>query len=165
MRILVVGSGGREHALAWKLRQSPRVREVFCAPGNGGMGTVATCVPIQAGDLHALLAFAREHAIGLTVVGPEAPLSTGIVDLFEQHGLRVFGACRAAAEIEGSKTLPRRSAARIRQHARAFTTPARRSHPRGWNAAVVRPTAWLPARGRHQPTRGGRSRGRNHHGA
>jgi phosphoribosylamine--glycine ligase len=104
MRILVVGGGGREHALAWKLRQSPRVREVFCAPGNGGMGSVATCVPIEAGDLRGLLAFAREQAIGLTVVGPEAPLSAGIVDLFEEHGLRVFGASRAAAELEGSKS-------------------------------------------------------------
>jgi phosphoribosylamine--glycine ligase len=103
MKVLVVGGGGREHALAWKLRQSPLVRQLFCAPGNGGIAAVAECVPIAADDVHALLAFAREHAIDLTVVGPEAPLSAGIVDLFERHGLRVFGASRAAAEIEGSK--------------------------------------------------------------
>jgi phosphoribosylamine--glycine ligase len=127
MRILVVGSGGREHALAWKLRQSPRVREVFCAPGNGGMGAVATCVPIKADDLEGLLAFAREHAIGLTVVGPEAPLSAGIVDLFQEHGLQVFGASRAAAELEGSKSFAKEL---MRRHgiptaaARAFTDPA-----------------------------------------
>ena len=124
MNVLVVGGGGREHALAWKLRQSPRVREVFCAPGNGGMGEVATCVPIDSGDLRSLLAFARERGIGLTVVGPEAPLSLGIVDLFEEHGLRVFGASRAAAELEGSKTFAKEL---MRRHgiptaaARAFT--------------------------------------------
>jgi phosphoribosylamine--glycine ligase len=104
MDVLVVGGGGREHALAWKLRQSPRVREVFCAPGNAGIASVATCVPIPAGDLDGLLGFARERAVGLTVVGPEAPLAAGLVDLFERNGLRVFGASRAAAELEGSKS-------------------------------------------------------------
>ena len=127
MDVLVVGGGGREHALAWKLRQSPRVRELFCAPGNGGIGEVATCVPIAADDLPALLSFARERAIGLTVVGPEVPLSAGIVDLFEQHGLRVFGASRAAAELEGSKSFAKEL---MRRHgiptaqARSFTDPA-----------------------------------------
>ena len=103
MKVLVVGGGGREHALAWKLRQSPRVSELFCAPGNGGIAQVATCVPIEAADVRALLAFARERGIDFTVVGPEAPLSAGLVDLFAAHGLRAFGASRAAAELEGSK--------------------------------------------------------------
>ena len=103
MRVLVVGGGGREHALAWKLRQSPRVRELFCAPGNGGIAGVADCVRIAADDVPGLLAFARERRIDLTVVGPEAPLSAGIVDRFEGEGLRIFGASRAAAAIEGSK--------------------------------------------------------------
>ncbi len=103
MKVLVVGGGGREHALAWKLRQSPRVTEVLCAPGNGGIREVATCHAIDAADLHGLLALARAERVDLTVVGPEAPLAMGLVDLFEQHGLRVFGASRAAAELEGSK--------------------------------------------------------------
>ncbi|MEW6500936.1 MAG: phosphoribosylamine--glycine ligase [Thermodesulfobacteriota bacterium] len=103
MKILVVGSGGREHALVWKLRQSPRVSEVFCAPGNAGIAQLATCVALSATDVDALAAFARQEGIGLTLIGPEAPLTEGIVDRFEQQGLRVFGPCQAAAQLEGSK--------------------------------------------------------------
>ncbi len=105
MKILVVGGGGREHALVWKLRQSPRVGHIFCAPGNAGIGQMATCVNIQAGDVYGLLTFAKENKIDLTVVGPEIPLTNGIVDIFEKEGLRIFGPSRAAAEIEGSKAL------------------------------------------------------------
>ena len=103
MKILVIGSGGREHALVWKIAQSPLVERVFCAPGNPGTGELATNVPIGVDNLPELLAFARREGIDLTVVGPELPLSLGIVDLFEEYGLRIFGARRNAALIEASK--------------------------------------------------------------
>ncbi|OPX92299.1 phosphoribosylamine--glycine ligase [Pelotomaculum sp. PtaB.Bin117] len=103
MRVLVVGGGGREHVLVWKLRQSPRVSEIYCAPGNAGIARQAACVNIGAEDIPSLLAFAREKAIDLTLVGPEAPLTAGIVDQFQAAGLKIFGPSRAAAEIEGSK--------------------------------------------------------------
>uniref|UniRef100_A0A831XF29 Phosphoribosylamine--glycine ligase n=1 Tax=Geobacter metallireducens TaxID=28232 RepID=A0A831XF29_GEOME len=103
MKVLVVGGGGREHALVWKIAQSPLVEKVYCAPGNPGTGTIAENVPLAVDDLPGLLAFAREKEIGLTVVGPELPLSLGIVDLFEEHGLLIFGARRNAAIIEASK--------------------------------------------------------------
>jgi phosphoribosylamine--glycine ligase len=103
MKILVIGSGGREHALVWKIAQSPLVSKVFCAPGNPGIGQLAENVPLKVDDLPALLAFAKGDLIDLTVVGPELPLSLGIVDLFEEHGLKVFGARRNAALIESSK--------------------------------------------------------------
>lgn len=103
MKVLVVGGGGREHTLVWKLRQSPRVTEIYCAPGNAGIARQATCVNISAEDIPSLLAFAREKAIDLTLVGPEAPLTAGIVDEFQAAGLKIFGPSRAAAEIEGSK--------------------------------------------------------------
>ena len=103
MKILVVGSGGREHALVWKLRQSPRVTKIFCAPGNAGISALATCIKISATDIDALADFAQKEGIDLTVVGPEVPLSLGIVDHFEEKGLRVFGPRRNAATLEGSK--------------------------------------------------------------
>jgi phosphoribosylamine---glycine ligase len=103
VKILVVGSGGREHALAWKLSQSPRATRIFCAPGNGGTEQVAENVPIAANDLAGLMRFARDQQIDLTVVGPDDPLAAGIVDLFEGAGLRVFGPNRAAARLESSK--------------------------------------------------------------
>lgn len=101
MNILIVGNGGREHALAWKLGQSPRVRRLYVAPGNAG--TAGHNVEIATDDIPALLEFAREHQIDLTVVGPEAPLAAGIVDVFLTAGLRVFGPKRAAAKLEASK--------------------------------------------------------------
>ena len=103
MKVLVIGSGGREHAMVWKLRQSPSVTELFCAPGNAGTSQQATLVPIKATELDRLLIFAQENVIDLTVVGPEAPLVDGIVDLFERHGLKIFGPRKAAAMLEGSK--------------------------------------------------------------
>ena len=103
MKILVVGGGGREHALVWKIVQSPKVSKVYCAPGNAGISEQATLVPIQANDLNGLLEFALKEKIDLTVVGPEDPLTRGIVDLFESKGLLIFGANKKAAEIEGSK--------------------------------------------------------------
>jgi phosphoribosylamine--glycine ligase len=103
MKILVVGNGGREHALAWKLRQSPRAERVFVAPGNAGTAIDAENVDIPASDVRRLADFARQNKIDLTVVGPEAPLAAGLVDLFQDSGLRVFGPTRAAAELETSK--------------------------------------------------------------
>ncbi len=103
MKVLIVGGGGREHALAWKIAQSPRVEEVLCAPGNAGIASAARCIDIRAEQVEALVDFAVQEGIGLTVVGPEVPLTMGIVDAFEARGLRVFGPGREAARIEGSK--------------------------------------------------------------
>ena len=103
MRVLVIGSGGREHALAWKIAQSPLVKKVFCAPGNAGTANVAENIDIPSDNVDALLQFATVTGIGLTVVGPEQPLVKGLVDSFEESGLRVFGPSQRAAEIEGSK--------------------------------------------------------------
>ncbi len=104
MKVLVIGGGGREHALVWKIAKSPKVKKIFCAPGNAGIADLATCVPIAAENTNELLAFAKKNSVDLTVVGPEAPLSTGIVDMFEAEGLRIFGAGREAAQIEASKS-------------------------------------------------------------
>ncbi len=103
MKILVVGSGGREHALAWKMAQSPLAEKIFCAPGNGGTRLVAENVPIEDTDVTALGDFAVQEGIGLTVVGPEVPLMLGITDEFEKRGLNIFGPSKKAAELEGSK--------------------------------------------------------------
>lgn len=103
MRILVVGSGGREHALVWKMARSPIVTEIYCAPGNPGIARLAGCVPINVNDIGNLLGFARRAAIDLTVVGPEAPLVAGIGDAFQEAGLLIFGPSRSAAQLEGSK--------------------------------------------------------------
>ncbi|MDP3044738.1 MAG: phosphoribosylamine--glycine ligase, partial [Bacillota bacterium] len=103
MRVLVVGGGGREHALVWKLAQSPRVEKIYAAPGNAGIAQLAECVPISSGDIEGLLVFAKEQGIGLTFVGPEDALVKGIVDRFEAEGVRIFGPRAAAAQLEGSK--------------------------------------------------------------
>ncbi len=103
MKILVVGGGGREHAIAWKLAQSPKKPELFAAPGNAGIASIAQCVPLAATDIEGLKAFALEENIDLTVVGPEQPLVDGLVDAFEAAGLRVFGPNGEAARFEGSK--------------------------------------------------------------
>ncbi|MEE3252670.1 MAG: phosphoribosylamine--glycine ligase [Nitrospinota bacterium] len=104
MRVLVIGSGGREHALVWKIKQSPKVEKIFCAPGNAGTSEIADNIPIAADDIVGLLQFALKEEIGLTVVGPEQPLVMGIVDQFELKGLRIFGPNAIAAELEGSKS-------------------------------------------------------------
>lgn len=103
MRVLVVGSGGREHVLCWKLRQSPQVSRVFCAPGNGGIADIATCVNIAVNDFAGLVRLVEEERIDYTVVGPEQPLLEGIVDYFLERGLAIFGPNRRAAQVEGSK--------------------------------------------------------------
>jgi phosphoribosylamine--glycine ligase len=104
MKVLVVGQGGREHVLVWKLAQSPLVEQVFCAPGNAGTAADGTNIDIASSDTERLVKFAKEEDIGLTVIGPEAPLVAGIVDAFEAAGLTVFGPTAAAAELEGSKS-------------------------------------------------------------
>ena len=105
MNILVIGKGGREHALVWKLARSPRVEKVFCAPGNAGTALDGENVPIDytINDFDRLIYFAKKEKIGLTVVGPEDPLTQGIVNAFQKAGLRIFGPSKAAARIEGSK--------------------------------------------------------------
>ena len=108
MRVLVVGGGGREHSLVWKLRQSPRVSQLYAAPGNAGIAELAECVDISASGVRLLADFAAKKAIDLTVVGPELPLTLGIVDEFEGRGLRIFGATRKAAALEGSKVFAKR---------------------------------------------------------
>jgi phosphoribosylamine---glycine ligase len=103
LNILVIGSGGREHALVWKLRQSPLVKKIFCAPGNAGIDQLAALVPVKPSDIKGLLKFAKEKKIDLTVVGSEQPLVEGLTDTFEKHGLKVFGPGKSAARLEGSK--------------------------------------------------------------
>ena len=102
-KVLVIGSGGREHALVWQLKQSPQVGKVFCAPGNAGIAADAECVDIKVSELEKLADFAAEHKIDLTVVGPEAPLCDGIVDVFQRRKLKIFGPDKKAAQLEGSK--------------------------------------------------------------
>jgi phosphoribosylamine--glycine ligase len=103
MKVLILGSGGREHALAWAVARSPRVTQVVCAPGNGGMAQIARCVPVDLKELAAMVRLAEAEQPALTIVGPELPLSLGIVDALQQRGLRVFGPTRAAATLESSK--------------------------------------------------------------
>lgn len=114
MRVLVIGSGGREHALVWKIRRSPLVKKVYCAPGNAGIAREAVCVDIPASDIRRLLHFAAKEKIDLTVVGPEGPLVAGIVDEFEANGLPIFGPNQRAAELEGSKAFTKEFLARQR---------------------------------------------------
>jgi phosphoribosylamine--glycine ligase len=112
MKILVIGSGGREHALVWKIKQSKKVSKVYCAPGNAGIGRIAQCVNISATDVKALVDFALETKIDLTVVGPESSLVEGVVDIFEENGLRIFGPSKRAAILEGSKVFTKEFLAR-----------------------------------------------------
>lgn len=108
MKVLVIGNGGREHALAWKISQSARVNQIFIAPGNAGTATVGRNVPLKLGEVERLLSFAQQESIDLTVVGPDDVLAAGIVDLFEQAGLRIFGPCKEAAQLESSKSFAKR---------------------------------------------------------
>ena len=103
MKVLIVGSGGREHAIAWKVSQSKKVDKIYCAPGNAGIAQIAECVDIGAMEFDKLVAFAKEKAIDLTVIGMDDPLVGGVVDAFEKEGLRVFGPRKNAAILEGSK--------------------------------------------------------------
>lgn len=126
MKVMVVGGGGREHTLVWKIKQSPLVKEIYCAPGNAGIERIAVCINIPAEDIEALAEFALNEKIDLTVVGPEAPLTLGIVDEFEKRGLKVFGPSKKAAEIEGSKVFAKELMERYgipTAHYRVFNDP------------------------------------------
>ncbi len=103
MKVLVVGGGGREHAIIWKLAQSPKIDKIYCAPGNGGIAALAECVPIKATEIEKIADFAEQEKIDLTVVAPDDPLVMGLVDLLEKRGLKAFGPRANAAIIEGSK--------------------------------------------------------------
>jgi phosphoribosylamine--glycine ligase len=127
MKVLVVGGGGREHALVWKIAQSPRVTKLYCAPGNPGIAQVAECLPLAADDLTGLRDFARSHRVDLTVVGPEAPLAAGIADEFRKDKQLIFGPHRAAARIESSKAFAKELMVRLRiptAEAQTFTAVA-----------------------------------------
>ncbi len=104
MKILVVGSGGREHAIAWKLAQSPKVKKLYCAPGNAGIADVAECVPVKAEALEGIRDFCVKNAVDMAVIGPEVPLSMGIADLLNEAGIRVFGPNKKCSQLEGSKS-------------------------------------------------------------
>jgi phosphoribosylamine---glycine ligase len=126
MRILVVGSGGREHALVWKLLQSPRVQKIYCAPGNAGIADLAECVDIPVDDIEGMVHFALTHEVALTVVGPEAPLTDGMIDAFDKAGLQAFGPSKAAAQLEGSKVFAKQLMQKYNiptAESRTFTDP------------------------------------------
>ncbi|MFO7989484.1 MAG: phosphoribosylamine--glycine ligase [Desulfotignum sp.] len=128
MRILVVGGGGREHTLVWKISQSPMVEKIYCAPGNAGTRDLAEPVPIDAEDIQTLADFARDNEIDLTVVGPEGPLVKGIADLFDERGLAVFGPSKAAAQLEGSKVFSKNHMNKYNipcARGKAFTDPSK----------------------------------------
>jgi phosphoribosylamine--glycine ligase len=122
MKVLIVGSGGREHALAWKMAQSPKVQQVYVAPGNGGTARDKTLVNVPITDVKALRQWAQDNQIVLTVVGPEAPLAAGVVDEFRAHGLRIFGPTQAAAQLESSKAFSKAFMARHQIPTAAFDT-------------------------------------------
>ena len=151
MKVLVIGGGGREHAICWKLAQSPRVTELVCAPGNAGIAETARCVDIGVMDFEKMADFAKKEAFDLVVVGPDDPLAAGIVDVLEEAGLRVFGPRKNAAILEGSKAFskdlmkkygiplrPTRHLTRRRRPLRILRLPRCR-----W---CSRPTAWPWAR-------------------
>jgi phosphoribosylamine--glycine ligase len=124
VNILIIGGGGREHALAWKIAQSPSTTKLYCAPGNAGIAAIAECVPLAAGDISDLRAFAQAHRVDLTIVGPEGALAAGIVDEFRRHKLRIFGPHKAAARIESSKAFSKDLMVRLRiptAEAKTFT--------------------------------------------
>ena len=141
MKLLVIGGGGREHALVWKLSQSRRVQKIFCAPGNAGIASLAECVPIPATEVERLAEFATGNQIDLTVVGPEAPLCAGLVDVFQAKKLRVFGPTRHGAQLEGSKVFAKQFFQKYKlptAAAEVFTDAgAAREHVRKFGAPVV----------------------------
>lgn len=141
MRILVIGSGGREHALVWKIAQSRRVTKLFCAPGNAGIAELAEGVPIATTDIDKLAAFASERKIDLTIVGPEVPLCAGVVDAFQARNLRIFGPNKRAAQLEGSKVFAKKFLLKYNVPTAAAATfdnaDAARAHLRKVGAPVV----------------------------
>ncbi len=147
MKILVVGGGGREHAIAWKLAQSPRVKRLWAAPGNAGIADIAECVDIAPTDIQGLLQFAEQNRVDITVVGPESPLIAGIVDAFEAKGLAIFGPSKDPAQLEGSKAFAKETMRRYNvptAAAQAFSSsgPAceyvRKAYGQGANSLVIK---------------------------
>ena len=141
MKVLVVGGGGREHAICWKLAQSPKVTELYCAPGNGGIAQVAQCVPIKATDVEGMVAWAREHAMDFVMVAPDDPLALGMVDALEAAGIPAFGPRANAAILEASKAFSKELMRPSPTWSRPWPTSAVRGPPL-WS----RRTAWLWAR-------------------
>ncbi len=141
MNILLVGGGGREHALAWKMAQSEQVQKIYCAPGNPGTAQIASNLPIDPEDIDSLLKFAKENDIGLTVVGPEQPLALGIVDRFQAEGLRIFGPSKAAAELEGSKAFSKDLMKRYKIPTAAYETFDDLDQARKYAAGLTHPVA------------------------
>lgn len=141
MKALVIGSGGREHAICWKLAQSPSLTELYCAPGNPGTAGIAENIAVAVDDLDGLLAFAKDKAIDLTIVGPEYPLTLGVVDLFKNTGFKIFGPGREAAKIEGSKAFAKELMARAGIETAKYTTCSSRDSAlqelAKWGAPVV----------------------------
>ena len=119
MKVLVVGSGGREHTLVWKLKGSKKVSKVFCAPGNGGICRQAKCVNIKPDNIKGIADFAARNKINLTVVGPEAPLAKGIVDEFQRRKLKIFGPDKKGAQLESSKVFSKELMQKYQEHVRA----------------------------------------------
>ncbi len=159
MNVLVIGGGGREHALAWKIAQSPRVAKVFVAPGNAGTARENGVANVAIADIDGLVEFARDQAVALTIVGPEAPLAAGVVDAFRAAGLKIFGPTRAAAQLESSKDYAKAFMARHGMPTaeyRTFTRRRGRARVRRRVAArrsSSRPTASRPARAWSSPRR------------
>src|ERR1700726_1977419 len=120
MKVLVLGNGGREHALVWKLRQSPRVSKLYCAPGNGGIADEAECLPVDLKNLDSMVALGKQLRPDLTVVGPELPLTLGVVDEFTRRGWPAFGPTKAAAQLEASKSFAKEFLQRHRIPTAAF---------------------------------------------
>ena len=141
MRILVVGSGGREHALCWKIAASPLCDKLYCAPGNAGIADEAECVEIGAEDIEGLVEFAREEEIDLVVVGPEAPLVKGLVDRLEENGIAAFGPTAKAAELEGSKGFMKDLCAKYKiptaRYKRFTDAPAAKAYAAGFAPPIV----------------------------
>ena len=152
MKVLVIGSGGREHALCWALSASSLVDALYAAPGNAGMAEEAQCVDIAADDIGAIGAFSKSNAIDLVVIGPEGPLVAGLADLLEADGIKAFGPSAAAARLEAPRVSPRTSARAMASPplpTAALPRPARRLIiSNEWAPpSSSRPTAWPPARG------------------
>ena len=108
MNVLIIGSGGREHALAWKVKQSPKVKKIYAIPGNAGISSVSECLSLNTQDFNALIQFAQARQIDLTIVGPEIPLAQGLVDQFHAAGLKIFGPTQEAAQLESSKVFSKK---------------------------------------------------------
>ena len=151
MNVLVIGGGGREHTLVWKLAQSSRVSALYCAPGNAGISQLAECVPINVDDIEGLKRFAEDRQIDLTVVGPELPLSLGIADEFRRAKLKIFGPTRNAARIESSKSF----AKELMMRCKIPTATAETFHSTGSGAPLHR-VSCDPACGQSRWTRPGK---------